>query len=230
MEMRGVLRVVRSQPASSLLFKPPMLYNPVFLRYSSTTAPGSPTVKPSQRSSASSSSTSTSAPPKRAPTSSDFDDILDKLDINSRQSAQTSQAGGPGGKPGKKAGSSPLSSSNQPVFSDPLSLSRAVSQGVETEQYYRSSSLRRVELTLGPKLGRQVNVEPERGLDLPSALRRLQIQCSANRIKQQVREQKYHVRRGQKLKNLKVERWRRLFRQSFQRTVTKIQRMRAQGW
>lgn len=36
--------------------------------------------------------------------------------------------------------------------------------------------------------------------------------------------------RGQKRKDLRRERWRKLFKVSFDATVAKIQRMRAQGW
>lgn len=87
-----------------------------------------------------------------------------------------------------------------------------------------------MELKLGPSLGRQVHVEPEKGRDLASALRMLGSACAQNKIPQEKKKQKFHVRRGQVRKNLRMERWRKLFKFSFGETVSKIQRMRAQGW
>lgn len=83
---------------------------------------------------------------------------------------------------------------------------------------------------LGPELGRQVLVEPERGFDLNAALRQLQINCSSNRVRAQKAQQKFHTRRGQKLKNLRRERWRKLFKFSFVKTIDRVQRMKQQGW
>jgi hypothetical protein len=98
----------------------------------------------------------------------------------------------------------------------------------ESDSY--KQPLRRVELKLGPTLGRQVHVEPEKGVDLTTALRVLQGNISTNKLRAQWHGQKFHVRRGQMRKNLRMERWRKLFKFSFKETVNKIQRMRAQGW
>ncbi|KAB8068703.1 hypothetical protein BDV29DRAFT_184034 [Aspergillus leporis] len=144
------------------------------------------------------------------PPASDFDEILSKLNINNRDTT---------------AADSSLPSRSQ---NDPLSLSRAVGMSAETDNY--RIPVRRVELKLGPTLGRQVHVEPERGMDLASAFKMLQATVSTNQIKRQSFYQKYHVRRGQLKKNLRMERWRKLFRFSFQKTVGRIEKMRAQGW
>ncbi|OGM41071.1 hypothetical protein ABOM_010221 [Aspergillus bombycis] len=152
--------------------------------------------------------------PTKAPTQtatqapSDFDEILSKLNINNRESAAE----------GSRSRSS----------EDPLALSRAVGMSAETENY--RTPVRRVELKLGPTLGRQVHVEPEKGTDLASALRILQATCTANKIRYQANGQKFHIRRGQVRKNLKMDRWRKLFKFSFQKTVSRIEKMRAQGW
>ncbi|OJJ01337.1 hypothetical protein ASPVEDRAFT_129853 [Aspergillus versicolor CBS 583.65] len=89
---------------------------------------------------------------------------------------------------------------------------------------------RKVDLKLGPVLGREVSVAPERGRDLESSIKRLDRLLRENNVKKQMLAQKYHVRRGQMKKNLKMTRWRKLFKYSFSHMVNKIQRMRRQGW
>jgi ribosomal protein S21 len=141
---------------------------------------------------------------------SDFDDILNKLDLNQR--------------PRENQGA-------RRIFSD--SLSRAVGQGTQSSLRYKSRTpppVRKVEMKLGPTLGRQAHVEPERGFDLASALRRLQGTISQNKIRQEAAAQRFHVRKGMVRKQKKMARWKKLFKFSFQGTVQKIQRMQAQGW
>ena len=86
------------------------------------------------------------------------------------------------------------------------------------------------DMKLGPSLGRQVDVDPARNVDLSSALRNLGIKCAQNNVRGQSNNQRFHVRKGQVRKNLRMIRWRRLFKFSFRHTVSKIQRMRNQGW
>lgn len=105
-----------------------------------------------------------------------------------------------------------------------------MSSSIETDTHYRAPQVRRIDLKLGTKLGRQVTVDPSRGVDVAGALRILQMQLSANGVRRQAAQQKFHVRRGQVRKDLRRERWRKLFKMSFNHTVRKIQRMRAQGW
>lgn len=88
----------------------------------------------------------------------------------------------------------------------------------------------RIQMKLGPSLGRQVIVDHSRGVDLASALRTLNANCATNKVRSQSNAQKFHVRRGQMKKNLRMARWRRLFKFSFNATVAKIKKMRAQGW
>lgn len=85
-------------------------------------------------------------------------------------------------------------------------------------------------MKLGTKLGRQVLVSADRGTDVAAAIRLVQMNCAANGIRRQAALQKFHVRRGQRRKDLKSQRWRKLFKFSFDETVKKIQRMRDQGW
>lgn len=85
-------------------------------------------------------------------------------------------------------------------------------------------------MKLGTKLGRQVLVSADRGTDVAAAIRLVQINCAVNGIRRQAALQKFHIRRGQRRKDLKSQRWRKLFKFSFDETVKKIQRMRDQGW
>lgn len=211
MEMRSLARCLRSGPITSYAKQQPstllrgqFLNGAQSLRYSSSD--NGPSRPPSFNKDTSSTSPFQSATPstsqaRQEPRRSDYDEILDKLNLGSHRQSSSQDAS---------------------------SLSRAVGQSAGTDNYRPIG--RRVELKLGPSLGRQVHVEPEKGIDLASALRSLGSACSQNRIPQEQRKQKFHVRRGQMRKNLRMERWRKLFKFSFVGTVSKIRRMRAQGW
>ncbi|GAQ06744.1 hypothetical protein ALT_4065 [Aspergillus lentulus] len=216
MEARSLARCLRLRPTTSLYTTQPIIFRGQnALRYFSTSnsllqttpasqdQPTSTTPASTQEQSkvqTSSSSTATNS------NSADFDRILNQLNFNNTNRNATE-----GGQ-----------------SSDPLSLSRAVRMAPETDSY--KHPLRRVELKLGPTLGRQVHVEPEKGVDLTTALRVLQGNITTNKVRAQWHAQKFHVRRGQMRKNLRMDRWRKLFKFSFKETVNKIQRMRAQGW
>ncbi|GFG23421.1 hypothetical protein IFM61606_03302 [Aspergillus udagawae] len=218
MEARSVARCLRLRPTTSLYTTQPIIFRGQnALRYFSTSnsllqsrptsqgQPASTTLASTQdQSKVQTSSTASNS------NSADFDRILNQLNLNNSNRDATE-----------------VSQSSQQSF-DPLSLSRAVSMAPETDSY--KQPLRRVELKLGPTLGRQVHVEPEKGVDLTTALRVLQGNISTNKVRSQWHSQKFHVRRGQMRKNLRMERWRKLFKFSFKETVNKIQRMRAQGW
>ncbi|GFF29226.1 hypothetical protein IFM53868_00916 [Aspergillus udagawae] len=218
MEARSVARCLRLRPTTSLYTTQPIIFRGQnALRYFSTsnsllqsrpTSQGQPaSTTPASTQDQSKVQTSSTASNSN---SADFDRILNQLNLNNSNRDATE-----------------VSQSSQQSF-DPLSLSRAVSMAPETDSY--KQPLRRVELKLGPTLGRQVHVEPEKGVDLTTALRVLQGNISTNKVRSQWHSQKFHVRRGQMRKNLRMERWRKLFKFSFKETVNKIQRMRAQGW
>ncbi|KAF7159204.1 hypothetical protein CNMCM5623_004476 [Aspergillus felis] len=218
MEARSVARCLRLRPTTSLYTTQPIIFRGQnALRYFSTSNSLLQTRPTSQDQPASTTPASTQNQPKVQTSSTasnsnsaDFDRILNQLNLNNsnRDATEGSQ-------------------SSQQTF-DPLSLSRAVGMAPETDSY--KQPLRRVELKLGPTLGRQVHVEPEKGVDLTTALRVLQGNITTNKVRSQWHSQKFHVRRGQMRKNLRMERWRKLFKFSFKETVNKIQRMRAQGW
>ncbi|KAA8650501.1 hypothetical protein EYZ11_003280 [Aspergillus tanneri] len=226
MEMRSLARCLRTRPTCLLSTTQPssilcgqFLTGQISLRFSSTDN-NSPS-KPPRRTKFPPRGTAASvASPQQHVSqtsgSSDFDQILDKLNINNSSGGSSNQDS-----------STPKQQQSGPV-PDSLSLSRAVGMSAETDSY--RLTLSRPELKLGPTLGRQVLVEPEKGIDLASSLRILNSTCSTNRVKQQSIQQKFHVRRGQVRKNLRMQRWRKLFKYSFKQTVSRIQRMRAQGW
>lgn len=235
MEMRSLVRCLRARPMmipqqqpSSILLRGHFLNGRQSVRYSSTSDDGSeapPSNEQNQRPSSTSpfqspttttttTQENTSASETPSSTAPEFDQILNN--INLRNSARP--------PPFQDTNPNPNPNTNNPD----ASLSRAVSSSAGTDNY--RTPVRRVDLKLGPKLGRQVHVDTERGFDVASSLRVLNMACSENRILQQQRRQKFHIRRGQMRKNLRMERWRKLFKFSFKETVSRIQRMRAQGW
>lgn len=85
-------------------------------------------------------------------------------------------------------------------------------------------------MKLGPNLGRAVTVAPERRMDLSQALRVLAMNNGGNKLRATRNAQKFYVRGGQKRKDLRSQRWRKLFKFSFQRTCQRVNRLASQGW
>ncbi len=83
---------------------------------------------------------------------------------------------------------------------------------------------------LGPSLGRTVEVNSQRNMDLGRAFRQLDIKCNQNQVRQDEARQKFHERPGMKRKRLKAQRWRRTFKAGFQATVKRVEEMRRKGW
>ncbi|PLB48110.1 hypothetical protein P170DRAFT_437819 [Aspergillus steynii IBT 23096] len=209
MEMRSLTRSLRARPTSLYTAQQPssILRSQFFAGHRSLRF-----------------SFSDNAPPTNAPRGprasqpSDFDQILDKLNLDSQ--APNSQS--------PYSSSSP--SSPQRPGADGISVTSAVGAAISPTGAGPDRPLRKVSMKLGPSLGRQVPVEPERGLDLTASLRILHRACQQNRVRQDAQAQRFHVRRGQMKKNKRIVRWRRLFKYSFNHTVDRINRMRAQGW
>ncbi|GLA53540.1 hypothetical protein AnigIFM63604_010835 [Aspergillus niger] len=220
MDMRALSRsLLRSRPTTSTLYKNQLPAARIGMRFSSSES-SSPSNKnntnntqPPTRQTQQPSSTST---PTQKPT--DFDQILNKLNFNNTNTATT---------PTPAAASGTITTR---AFNDSLSLSRAVGLSAETDSLRTATSLRKIDLKLGPTLGRQVTVEPERGMDLPAALRSLGTVISQNKMRQSLAKQKFHVRKGMVRKQLRMKRWRNLFKYSFGATVKRIQKIRGQGW
>ncbi len=81
-----------------------------------------------------------------------------------------------------------------------------------------------------PSVGRTVEVVPERGMDLPRALRKLEIRIALNGVRKDQMKQRFHERPGMKRKRLRSERWRARFKRGFKAMVQKVQAMRNKGW
>ena len=81
-----------------------------------------------------------------------------------------------------------------------------------------------------PSVGRTIEVMPDRGVDVGRALKNLDITCAVNKVRQDQSRQRFHERPGMKRKRLKSERWRKMFRDSFRATVTRVMEMRRKGW
>ncbi|KAF9886690.1 hypothetical protein FE257_011204 [Aspergillus nanangensis] len=223
MEMRILTHSLRQRPTSLLLSAQAqqptkLLLTTNTVRYASSKRSPPPYTQ--------SKTAAPTQPPAPTQGTSDFDQILSKLNINNTAAASdSSSAQQPQQQPSQQQ---PGSGTRQSVFGDALSLGRAVGSSAATESY--RPAVRKVALKLGPSLGRQVHVQPEKGTDLAAAMRILQATCNANRMRGMVFDQRFHVRRGQVRKNRRMQRWRKLFKFSFQQTVSRIERMRAQGW
>lgn len=87
-------------------------------------------------------------------------------------------------------------------------------------------------LRLKPTLGRTVDVDDGRGMDLTRAFVNLEAKINGrgNSVRKDERNQKYHVRRGQARKIKKRERWRVLFKEGFLGECERVRKMIRQGW
>ncbi|KAL4818788.1 hypothetical protein BDW67DRAFT_155961 [Aspergillus spinulosporus] len=221
---RSLTRCLRSRPTTAttslLSARQSILYNQLLLtrqqkfqslRFSSST----PTNNDSETNTDNNNTTSSTPPPPRTQLlrpkyPGNIDEVLNRLNLST----------------GRQNRAPPRSeASNQQTAES----GTGISSGKSTSAVPRQER-RRVDLKLNPTLGRDVAVVPERGQDLEVALKRLSGILKENNVKYQYLDQKYHVRRGQMRKNLRIRRWRKLFAYSFAHTVGKIQRMRAQGW
>ncbi|KAI0011232.1 hypothetical protein F4779DRAFT_573885 [Xylariaceae sp. FL0662B] len=86
----------------------------------------------------------------------------------------------------------------------------------------------RPNLRLVPRTGRTVQVT--RNVDVGRAFRVLGIQIAQNKLRQEVRLQKFHERPGLKRKRLKSERWQYRFMKGFKAAATRVRQLTKQGW
>lgn len=81
-----------------------------------------------------------------------------------------------------------------------------------------------------PAVGRTIEVNPDRGVDVGRALKSLEVACAVNKVRQDQSRQRFHERPGMKRKRLESERWRKMFKESFRATVMRVKEMRRKGW
>lgn len=217
MEMRSLTRCLRSRPTTTLLSNRPNQ----FLSAVQT--------KPLSSTSSQQENKGRNPRLQRKP-GAGIEDVLNTLDLKSRRPPAHSQQNSQGSRTQQadaSSGDSDASSSQSPA-ADVANFQ--VSERPKPTDLAPRWTRRRVDLKLGPALGSQVQVSVDRGRDLEGSINKLSSILTANNVKHQMTNQKYHVRRGQQEKLNRMKRWRRLFKYSFSHTVNKIQRMRRQGW
>jgi small subunit ribosomal protein MRP21 len=94
----------------------------------------------------------------------------------------------------------------------------------------RPRVLHELNIHLSPGTGRTIEVDENNPTDLGLRLRQLEMLVARNKIRLDIRRQKFHERGGLKRKRLASERWRRRFRTGFNKTVTRVQELRRKGW
>ena len=110
--------------------------------------------------------------------------------------------------------------------------SSKVSKEVANEYIYTHEPATRASLTIRsrPSVGRTIEINPDRGVDLGRAFRSLDITCALNNVRIDAARQVFHERGGLKRKRLKSERWRKRFKIGFKHVVGKVKVMRRKGW
>lgn len=85
-------------------------------------------------------------------------------------------------------------------------------------------------LRLGSSVGRTVQIDPTRGMDLARGLINLDMRLSSNAVRSQYHQQKFHERPGLKRKRLARERWRKQFKNGFRHIVQRVKYLTKMGW
>jgi hypothetical protein len=95
---------------------------------------------------------------------------------------------------------------------------------------YRPARPLQPTIKLGPNVGRTIELDASRGVDVARGLSLLSMLCARNKVKADQIRQKFHERPGMKRKRLKSQRWRRRFNEGFKDVVKRVQKLRKQGW
>ena len=113
-----------------------------------------------------------------------------------------------------------------------VSPSSSANPSRDMAKQYSEEPATRASLTIRsrPSVGRTVEVNPDRGMNLGRALRSMEIACALNKVRQDQAKQRFHERPGSKRKRLKSERWRAFFKAGFRHIVQKVKVMRRKGW
>ncbi|KAL3467074.1 hypothetical protein BJX64DRAFT_248804 [Aspergillus heterothallicus] len=233
MEVRSLARSLRMRPATTSLFYTRQyqrnLLRNQFLRFNSRSS-SSPSHTPAPTDLPTSSERA--APPEQrgsektaAPTDSPYTFKSSKTAHASQPESNEDTIDSIGGILNKLQLHSPRqppATTNQ--MKTDLKAQRAGRQSYEVKERFK------VDLKLGPSLGRTVNVEPGNGVRLADALRIMHKRLVVNHVKSDAMSQRFHMRKGMLKKTLRRRRWRKLFKFSFKHTLAKVERMRNQGW
>ena len=85
-------------------------------------------------------------------------------------------------------------------------------------------------LRLSPSIGRSVNIQADKGIDLARAIGLMNGQLNNNSVRHDLNAQRFHERPGLRRKRLKSQRWRRRFAAGFGAMLRQVHHMRQQGW
>jgi hypothetical protein len=187
-----------------------------------------PSLSPRRRNFTTSSCFSEEQPPKSSPPRPNSNNIwrnlvseMRELPSKDGQSASGSMAALRGQRSRSPSQAQILESVNATV------LGRPIDQSKMEDELRGGGSASSSALRLKPTLGRTVdNVygEPARSFRL------LERKCNENRVRNDQRSQEKHVRKGQRRKDIRALRWRRLFKEGFIAECERVRRMRKQGW
>lgn len=104
-----------------------------------------------------------------------------------------------------------------------------VSSGLmAAERAHRELNTPDAVLRLSSSIGKTVEV----GLttDVTRAFQKMETICRQNGVRKDLNAQRFHIRRGQLKKNLRILRWEKLFKEGFVAECGRVRRMRRQGW
>ena len=99
---------------------------------------------------------------------------------------------------------------------------------VPLKKPFKQRSVRTIESR--PKVGRTIELNGRKGIDLATALRKLHQECARNNVRYDRSTQRFHERPGLKRKRLQRLWWRARFMEGFKALVGKVHAMRRKGW
>jgi len=86
----------------------------------------------------------------------------------------------------------------------------------------------KIPIRLSPSTGRSISIQGN--VDVARGFRLMERTCAQNNIKKDAMYQRFHERRGMKKKRLRRVRWRARFMEGFRATVSRVKKLRKQGW
>jgi small subunit ribosomal protein MRP21 len=113
-------------------------------------------------------------------------------------------------------------------FSKGYNFAKGELSNTRLSNYAEWSPIKYPEIRCVPRTGRTIHVS--KGADVARSIKLLNMQCAANRVRQDVQTQRFHERPGLKRKRLKSERWQRRFKKGFKATCKRVDELRRQGW
>ena len=85
-------------------------------------------------------------------------------------------------------------------------------------------------LNFNASTGRSIAIDQGRGIDAARAIGMVEMRLAQNKVRLDVKKQRFHERPGLKRKRLASERYRRRFRTGFAEMTRKVRDMARKGW